>query len=184
LSLCSTAQPLYTRFTIIFSSCFSKVTIGFIPRLSGRALADLEVDLDQVLASGALPGPVGLVPCAYGSSRQGRSGHFYLPSRLLYFIATLLVQNPQLTPKLSWDPLARNIPILHSDKIAGASVPGALSWPGHQAARRSSAGSGRSGWWTTGSATRGTSPETARHGPPRPLVILTEIDSNDSKITV
>ena len=32
MSLRSTAQPLYTRFPIIFSSCFSKVTIGFIPR--------------------------------------------------------------------------------------------------------------------------------------------------------
>ena len=31
LSLRSTAQPLYTRFPIIFSSCFSKVTIGYSP---------------------------------------------------------------------------------------------------------------------------------------------------------
>jgi hypothetical protein len=32
LSLRSTVQPRYTRFPIIFSRCFSKVTIGFIPR--------------------------------------------------------------------------------------------------------------------------------------------------------
>jgi hypothetical protein len=31
LSLLSTAQPLYTRFPIKFSSCFSKVTIGYHP---------------------------------------------------------------------------------------------------------------------------------------------------------
>jgi hypothetical protein len=31
LSLFSTAQPLYTRFPIIFSSCFSEVTIGCSP---------------------------------------------------------------------------------------------------------------------------------------------------------
>jgi hypothetical protein len=31
-SLCSTAQPLYTSFPIISGSCFSEVTIGFIPR--------------------------------------------------------------------------------------------------------------------------------------------------------
>jgi hypothetical protein len=29
----STAQPLYTRFPIIFSTCFSKVTIGYYPIL-------------------------------------------------------------------------------------------------------------------------------------------------------
>jgi hypothetical protein len=32
LPLRSTDQPLYTRLPIIFSRCFSKVTIGFIPR--------------------------------------------------------------------------------------------------------------------------------------------------------
>jgi hypothetical protein len=32
LSLFSTAQPLCTRFPIIFSTCFSKVTIGYYPR--------------------------------------------------------------------------------------------------------------------------------------------------------
>ena len=32
LSLFSTAQPLYSRFPIIFSTCFSKVTIGYHPR--------------------------------------------------------------------------------------------------------------------------------------------------------
>jgi hypothetical protein len=31
LSLFSTAQPLYTRFPIIFSTCFSKVTVGYHP---------------------------------------------------------------------------------------------------------------------------------------------------------
>ena len=31
LSLFSTAQPLYSRFPIIFSTCFSKVTIGYHP---------------------------------------------------------------------------------------------------------------------------------------------------------
>jgi hypothetical protein len=38
LSLFSTAQPLYARFPIIFSTCFSKVTIGYHPtaRASGR----------------------------------------------------------------------------------------------------------------------------------------------------
>jgi hypothetical protein len=33
LSLSSTAQPLYTRFPIIFGSCFSEVTIGYNPTL-------------------------------------------------------------------------------------------------------------------------------------------------------
>jgi hypothetical protein len=39
LSPFSTAQPLYTSFPIIFSSCFSKVTIGYHPtcRLESRA---------------------------------------------------------------------------------------------------------------------------------------------------
>ena len=32
LSLFSAAQPLYTRFPIIFIACFSKVTIGYYPR--------------------------------------------------------------------------------------------------------------------------------------------------------
>jgi hypothetical protein len=32
LSLCSTAQPLYTRFPIKFSTCFSNVTTGYYPR--------------------------------------------------------------------------------------------------------------------------------------------------------
>ena len=32
MSLRSTAQPLYTSFPIIFSSCFPKVTIGYYPR--------------------------------------------------------------------------------------------------------------------------------------------------------
>jgi hypothetical protein len=32
LSLFSTAQPIYTSFSIIFSSCVSKVTIGYHPR--------------------------------------------------------------------------------------------------------------------------------------------------------
>ena len=36
LSHCSTAQPLYARFPIIFGSCFSKVTLGYYPR-KGRA---------------------------------------------------------------------------------------------------------------------------------------------------
>ena len=31
MSLCSTAQPLHTRFPIIFGTCFSKVTIGYYP---------------------------------------------------------------------------------------------------------------------------------------------------------
>ena len=35
MSFRSTAQPLYTRFPIIFSSCFSKVTIGYHPRIRG-----------------------------------------------------------------------------------------------------------------------------------------------------
>ena len=34
---CSTARPLHTRFLIIFSRCFAKVTIGFVPRCA-RAL--------------------------------------------------------------------------------------------------------------------------------------------------
>jgi hypothetical protein len=33
LSLRSTAQPLYTRFPIIFGRCFSKVTLGYYPTL-------------------------------------------------------------------------------------------------------------------------------------------------------
>jgi hypothetical protein len=33
LSLFSTAQPLYSSFPIMFSSCFSKVTIGYHPSL-------------------------------------------------------------------------------------------------------------------------------------------------------
>jgi hypothetical protein len=37
LSLRSATQPLYTMFPIIFSSCFSKVAIGFIPMLAGAA---------------------------------------------------------------------------------------------------------------------------------------------------
>jgi hypothetical protein len=36
LSLRSTAQPLDTTFAMIFSSCFSKVTIEFIPRWMAR----------------------------------------------------------------------------------------------------------------------------------------------------
>ena len=38
MSLCSTAQPLHTRFPIVISSCFPKVAIGFIPthRLADR----------------------------------------------------------------------------------------------------------------------------------------------------
>ena len=35
LSLFSTAQPLYTRFPNIFSTCFSKVTIGYYPTRPG-----------------------------------------------------------------------------------------------------------------------------------------------------
>jgi hypothetical protein len=31
LPRCSTAQPLYTRFPIVFSRCFPKVTIGYHP---------------------------------------------------------------------------------------------------------------------------------------------------------
>ena len=31
LSLCSTVQPIYTRFPIIFSRCFSIATIGYSP---------------------------------------------------------------------------------------------------------------------------------------------------------
>ena len=49
LSLSSTAQPLHTRFPIIFSTCFSKVTIGYHPRwtaeiavLAQRAAVDEE----------------------------------------------------------------------------------------------------------------------------------------------
>jgi hypothetical protein len=37
LSLRSAAQPLYTNFPIVFSSCFSKVTIEFIPTRQGRS---------------------------------------------------------------------------------------------------------------------------------------------------
>jgi hypothetical protein len=33
-----TAQPLYARFSIIFSSCFSKVTIGYNPSRAPRPL--------------------------------------------------------------------------------------------------------------------------------------------------
>jgi hypothetical protein len=36
LSLCSTTQPLFSRFTIIFGSCFSKVTIGYNPNTTPR----------------------------------------------------------------------------------------------------------------------------------------------------
>jgi hypothetical protein len=37
LPVCSTAQPLCTSFTIIFSSFFTKVTIGFIPSVERRS---------------------------------------------------------------------------------------------------------------------------------------------------
>jgi hypothetical protein len=42
LSLFSTAQPLYPRFPIIFSTCFSKVTIGYYPRPPQRRCARAE----------------------------------------------------------------------------------------------------------------------------------------------
>jgi hypothetical protein len=41
LSLCSTAEPLYTRFPIIFSRCFSKVTVGYNP--SPTAAGDIGI---------------------------------------------------------------------------------------------------------------------------------------------
>jgi hypothetical protein len=40
LSLFSTAQPLYTRIPIIFSTCFSKVTIGYNPTRTARSSRD------------------------------------------------------------------------------------------------------------------------------------------------
>jgi hypothetical protein len=40
----STAQPLYTRFPVIFSSCFSKVTVGSIPTPDGPWRASRRAD--------------------------------------------------------------------------------------------------------------------------------------------
>ena len=43
-------------------------------------------------------------------------------------ISTLLVQNVQCPVRSTSGLLARNLSSLHSDKVAGALVPGALSW--------------------------------------------------------
>jgi hypothetical protein len=39
LSLRSTAQPRYSRFPIISSRCFSKVTVGFVPKRAAAGAA-------------------------------------------------------------------------------------------------------------------------------------------------
>ena len=47
LSLCSAAQPLYTRFPIIFSRCVCKVTIGYFPARTCRTLTSRPCSRDM-----------------------------------------------------------------------------------------------------------------------------------------
>ena len=52
---CITAQPLYTRFPIIFGGCFPKVTIGLITTRAGKVVREGVPERDLIVLG--LPGP-------------------------------------------------------------------------------------------------------------------------------